>query len=64
MLETIREFAAERLADSDEVRLVRDSHAAWVSDLTAEASRGLFGADEIRWLHRLDLEHDNIRTAL
>jgi tetratricopeptide (TPR) repeat protein len=64
MLQTIREFAAERLAASDEVRLVRDSHAAWVVDLTVEASRGLFGPDEIHWLNRLDLEHDNIRSAL
>ena len=64
MLETIREFAAERLAASDEDRLVRERHASWVTDLTVEAVPGLFGPDEIRWLDRLDLEHDNIRSAL
>ena len=64
MLGTIREFAAERLAAGDEERLVRERHASWITDLAIEASRGLFGADEIQWLNRLDLEHDNIRAAL
>jgi predicted ATPase/DNA-binding SARP family transcriptional activator len=64
MLETIREFAVEQLAAGDEERPVRERHAAWVTDFTLEASRGLFGPDEIQWLDRLDLEHDNIRAAL
>jgi predicted ATPase len=64
MLETIREFAAEQLAASDEEELVRERHAAWVIDLAREAAHGLFGPAEIMWLDRLDLEHDNVRSAL
>jgi hypothetical protein len=64
MLETIREFAAERLEDSVEGPAVRDSHAAWIIDLAAEASRGFFGPDEVLWLDRLEAEHDNIRASL
>jgi non-specific serine/threonine protein kinase len=64
MLETIREYAAERLAGSGEERLVRDRHAAHFRRL-AEAARDVLTdprRDEI--LDRLDRELPNFRAAL
>ena len=68
MLETIREFAAERLAASDEAIAVRDAHAAWMLALTEEASSRiaprLKTPEATVWLRRLTAEHDNLRAAL
>jgi non-specific serine/threonine protein kinase len=64
MLETIREFASERLAASADERPTRERHAAWVIALAAEAAGELFGRNEVEWLDRLETEHDNIRAAL
>jgi predicted ATPase len=64
MLETIREFAAERLAasgDADEIEL---GHAGWFLSLAEEAEPHLFSTSAGRWLDRLEGELDNIRTAL
>ena len=63
MLETIREYAAERLdelADRDELRR---RHAEHFLELAEEAQPHL-PAYEVEWVERLDREHDNIRLAL
>jgi predicted ATPase/DNA-binding XRE family transcriptional regulator len=64
MLETIREYALERLAESGEEETVRNQHAAYYFALAHEAERHLRGAEQVRWLGRLALEHDNLRAAL
>lgn len=64
MLETIREFAAERLEESPEADEVRRRHAAYFLDLATRAAPNLFGADQARWLGTLAAEHDNFRAAL
>ncbi|HEV2127932.1 MAG TPA: tetratricopeptide repeat protein [Thermomicrobiales bacterium] len=64
MLETIREYAAERLATSGEEEAVRRAHAAHVLDFVERAAPELGGPDQQRWLNRLDLERDNLRGAL
>jgi predicted ATPase/DNA-binding CsgD family transcriptional regulator len=61
MLETIREFAAERLAEMPEAAGIRGAHAAAFLALGREARRPLTGPE---LLGRLDLEHDNIRAAI
>ena len=61
MLETIREFAAERLAEMPEAAGIRGAHAAAFLALAREARRPLTGPEV---LGRLDLEHDNIRAAI
>ena len=64
MLQTIREFSGERLEESGEAELIRDRHAAAFAAL-AEASEGrLFGEERKALLDRLELDHDNFRTAL
>ncbi len=64
MLETIREYARERLADSGEDQATRDRHAAWCLALASAAGLRLYGPEQYAWLERLDLEGDNLRAAL
>jgi non-specific serine/threonine protein kinase len=64
MLETIHEFAAERLAESGEEEEIRRRHAAFVRALAEDAEPHLMGEGQAMWLERLELEHDNIRAAL
>jgi predicted ATPase/DNA-binding CsgD family transcriptional regulator len=64
MLETIREFAAERLAELPEGPAVRAAHAAAHAVLAEAARVELWGLREREWLDRLELEHNNLRAAL
>jgi non-specific serine/threonine protein kinase len=64
MLETIREFGAERLATSGEEAKVREAFSAFYLALAGEAARALDGPAEREWLERLQVEHDNLRAAL
>lgn len=64
MLETIREYALERLEDSDEARAIQRQHADFYLALSEEAELHLFGSQRLVWLDRLEVEHDNIRVAL
>jgi predicted ATPase/class 3 adenylate cyclase len=63
MLQTIREFAAERLDASSEARQVRDRHVDSFCELAAAAAPNLFGGEQKTWLDRLERDHDNIRAA-
>ena len=62
MLETIREYAAERLEESGETDELRDRHAEHFLDLAEEAEPHLRG-DPREWLDRLEPDHDNLRVA-
>jgi predicted ATPase/class 3 adenylate cyclase len=64
MLETIREFAEERLAESEDAEEIRRRHAAFFLDLAERAEPGLTGPDQIRWLSILEHDHDNVRAVL
>jgi predicted ATPase len=64
MLQTIHEYASERLAESSEAEELRRLHAEYFTALAEQAEPGLQEADQESWLERLDLEHDNIRAAL
>ncbi len=63
-LETLREFGLERLAEAGEEDLLRQAHAAWCGDFVTGADAALRGPDQVTWLHRLDADHDNFRSAL
>jgi predicted ATPase/class 3 adenylate cyclase len=64
MLQTIREFATERLEQSGEAELLRNRHAVAFQALADEAVPNLFTAARKAWLDRLELDHDNFRGAL
>ncbi len=64
MLESLRAYGLERLADEGELEAVRADHLAWCVDLAAQAHHGVRGPDQLEWLRRLDDEHDNLRAAL
>ncbi len=64
MLETIREFAVERLDASGDAAETRARHADAFTDLAEAASPHLMGSDERRWLDHLEREHANLRAAL
>jgi len=64
MLETVRQYAADKLAESGEQAETFAGHAAFFAQLAGQARGALEGADQARWLERLSLEHDNLRTVL
>jgi predicted ATPase/class 3 adenylate cyclase len=64
MLETIREFASGRLAESPDATETAARHLAYYLALAERAAPQLTGSDQVRWLERLTEEHDNLRAAL
>ncbi len=64
MLETIRQYAREKLIDSGEASAVADRHLAVYAALAAEAEDSLRGPAMVDWLDRLDDELDNLGAAL
>jgi predicted ATPase/DNA-binding winged helix-turn-helix (wHTH) protein len=64
MLETIREYALERLIESGEQSATLRAHAAYCLVLAEEGNPDLSPADRARWLTQCDIEIDNLRFAL
>lgn len=64
LLETIRQYARERLTASAECEATRARHGAWCLALAEEGEAELHGPDQALWLERLDSEMANFRAAL
>ncbi len=64
LLETIREYAAEKLADSGEDRATAARHCEHYFALCKQGRDGMQGPQQRQWLDRLDLEQDNLRAAI
>ena len=64
MLETIREYALEKLAASGEEAPTKRAHAAYCLVLAEEEAKEQSGAEGGGWLERFALEHDNFRAGL
>ena len=64
MLETIREYAEDRLTASGEVDGPRQRHAAYYLALAERAEPELWGPEERTWLRRVKQEHENFLAAL
>ncbi|MGB9478946.1 MAG: protein kinase, partial [Candidatus Acidiferrum sp.] len=64
MLETIREYAAERMAACGEEPVARRAHAAYCLVLAEEGAAADVGTNQGGWQDRFEIEHDNFRAAL
>ena len=64
MLETVREYAQERLEVSGDLERMRRRHAGYFPELAEEEERASRGPLQRAWLDRLETEHDNLRAAL
>nr|WP_296069523.1 BTAD domain-containing putative transcriptional regulator [uncultured Actinoplanes sp.] len=64
MLETIREYGLQRLAEAGETESQRVVLARWLLELAARAEPELRGRDQLIWLRRLSDEHDNLHACL
>ena len=64
MLETIGEFARERLAASRDADAIGRRYAEWFVALAEQAEPFLKGPEQASWLQRLEDEHDNFRSSL
>jgi non-specific serine/threonine protein kinase len=64
LLETIRQYAKERLLDADESDVLGTRHCDWFLHLAEIAAPQLKARDQQVWLRRLSCEHDNLRAAL
>ena len=64
MLDTIREFAAERLTESGQSMEIEQRHTTAFVELAERVAPQLASPDQRRWLGRLERDHDNIRAVL
>jgi predicted ATPase/class 3 adenylate cyclase len=63
-LETVRQYARDKLLETGEAAQVRERHRNWFLALAERAESALQGPEQVRWLERLETEHDNLRAAL
>ncbi len=63
LLETVRQYAHERLVASGEVATARGKHLAYFLTLAEKARSQLIGAEQGAWLSRLDRERENLLSA-
>ncbi len=64
LLETMRHYARERLAESGQATSVRSRHLARAVEIALAAEAGLDGADQAQVLDGLEANHDDLRVAL
>lgn len=64
MLETIRQYAHEKLSETGQVRTARDHHLTYFLRLVEEVEPSLWGGDLIQTLNLLETDLDNLRWAL
>jgi predicted ATPase/class 3 adenylate cyclase len=64
MLETVHEYAREKLEKSGEAEEIRRLHAEFFLAMVEEAELELRGTRQQEWMERLEAEHDNLRAAL
>jgi predicted ATPase/DNA-binding SARP family transcriptional activator len=64
LLETVRAYAAERLAEAGEEEQVRAAHARYFLEVAEQGEPMLRSREQLTWLARLTAEHDNFAAAL
>ena len=64
MLETIHEYAREKLEEAGEEESVREHHLEFFAGFAARAQKGIYSTEHASWFRRLDQEVENLRVAL
>jgi predicted ATPase/DNA-binding SARP family transcriptional activator len=64
LLETVRQYARERLGHGDEADQTLRRHRDWFLELTKAAQVTFREIEQVVWLNRLESEHDNLRAAI
>jgi predicted ATPase/DNA-binding SARP family transcriptional activator len=64
LLETVRQYAQERLSAAGEEAATRTRHAQWYCAMAEEAAQGMRGAEQAQRLDQIEREYDNVRAAL
>jgi non-specific serine/threonine protein kinase len=64
LLETVRQYALEKLAQSAEADETRDRHLDYFIGWAEDAEPQLYRAEQMEWLELYEVEHDNLRLAL
>jgi predicted ATPase len=64
LLDTVRDYGRERLAQTDEYPRLRRRHCDWYRRLARDAEAGWFSACQVQWLDRVQRELPNLREAL
>lgn len=64
LLQTLQEYARERLAESGAQEAANAAHARWYLQYAEAAAREINGPQQARWMRRLEQEHDNLLAAM
>jgi predicted ATPase len=64
LLETIRQYALEKLMGTGEAEAIRNQHLEFFVRMAEEAAPNAFGAETVKYYEQIDQEIDNIRTAM
>lgn len=64
LLETIRQYAEERLAGAGDLQVLRTRHARCYAALCARANENFYGPEQLVWARQVNAERDNLRAAL
>ena len=64
LMETVKQYAAEKLRENGEADAARRRHLEFYLALTEEMGARLNGLEAAQWLNQLETEHDNARAAL
>jgi non-specific serine/threonine protein kinase len=64
MLETVRQYAREKLLETGSEEMIRRQHLAYFVKLAEQSEPELYRSNQVFWLNKLDDDLDNFRTAL
>ena len=64
MHEVLRQYSQEKLASAGDLDAIRFRHFQYYAELAETATARFFGPEQIAWLDRLEVKHDNLREAL
>jgi predicted ATPase/DNA-binding CsgD family transcriptional regulator len=64
LLETVRQYASDRLPESEDAAEIGRRHRDWFLRMVEQADPMLRGPEQVVWAARLEIEHDNLRAAL